>query len=129
MPKSKQRKGTTENGRLYLKLRSGTWLLIKGHGTTTPASGTRVVGLIGESLDGEPMVRNEKIDTIYISAFKITRYLLKILEEEIKGTLLALPVTKDTYKIEIYGAPKNYVNKLIKLAEEMKALKIPKKKV
>jgi len=129
MPKSKQKKSTMGNGKLYLKLRSGTWLLIKGRGAVAPISGARVFGLIGESIDGEPMVGDEKNSTIYVSAFRITRYLLKILEEGIKGTLLALPVTKETYKLEIYGAPKNYVNKLIRIAEEMKALKIPKKKV
>ena len=129
MPRTKQKRGTRENGKLYLRLGSGTWLLIKGRGAIAPVSGARVFGLIGESIDGEPMVGDEKISTIYISAFRITRYLLKVLEEGIKGTLLVLPVTKETYKLEIYGAPKNYVNKLIKIAEEMKALKIPKKKV
>lgn len=128
MVKTKKERKNVE-GRLYLKLRNGTWLLIKRRGTIVPLSGARVFGLIGESIEGEPSIECEKIDTIYISAFRITRYLLRILEEGVKGTLLALPVTKETYKLEVCNAPKNYVNKLIKIAEEMNALKILKKKV
>lgn len=128
MVKTKKERKNVE-GRLYLKLRNGTWLLIKRRGAIIPLSGTRVFGLIGESVEDELNIECEKIGTIYISAFRITRYLLRILEEGVKGTLLVLPVTKETYKLEVCGAPKNYVNKLIKIAEEMNALKILKKKV
>ncbi len=124
-----KRKARNGSGRLYLKLRSGTWLLIKGRGSFAPVSSSRIFGLVGESIDGEPSIDLDKTDTLYISAFKITRYLLKILEEGLEAVVIASPVTRETYKVEVYGGSRKYVEKLRKIAEELKALKIPRKKV
>ncbi len=116
---------------LYVKLPSGLWIRVKAR-VRKPENvgpGVRVFGLIGESLDGEPSVNGDPAGSFYVSAFRVTKYIIAVLDEGIEGDIVVKPVTRETYKVEIYGAPRRYVERLKEIAEELKALKTLKKKI
>ncbi len=112
---------------IYVKLLSG-WIKIKGKlRSPTKKSSKAIFSLIGESIDEPTDNEDEAIGTIYVSAYKITKYILKLLDEDIDGKIIVKPLTKETYEVTLYNSSNNTLNKLKRIAEEMKALKQPKK--
>jgi hypothetical protein len=119
---------------IYVKLPSGIWIRIKGKIGRIISSKTRgkqgiSYTLLGESLDDEPIISDEPVMKYYISSTRVTKYIVKLLDETKtrKYILLIKPVTKETYEVIIYGDREEAV-KTYTLAEELKILKKPPKK-
>ncbi len=118
---------------IYVKLPSGTWVRIIGKIERI----IRVRGrkrerqvishtLVGESIENKPDIPGKTATTFYISSSSVTKYLMKILEYNIDKPVVFEPFTPEVYRVKIYD--KNVAIKLVKLAEEMKIIRHPKKK-
>lgn len=124
---------------IYVKLPSGTWVKIQGKlerlvrvsrkGKGKPKT-TVAYTLIGKSLDNPPQRPSGVHEKIYVSSIRITKLLIKLLDEiKIdKEIIFVWPRTKETYVIEIYYPRRVIVDKIRKLAEELKILKQIKEK-
>ncbi len=124
---------------IYVKLPSGTWVKIEGKlerlvrvtrkGKGKPKT-TVAYTLIGKSLDNPPQRPSGVHEKIYVSSSRITKLLIKLLDE-IKidrEVIFVWPRTKETYVIEIYYPRRVTVDEIRKLAEELKILKQIKEK-
>lgn len=124
--------------RIYVKLPTGIWVEIKGKlkrvvATRTKSGKTRRAvsySLIGESLDNEPKIKGSPAGTFYISSTRVTKYILKILDEEVSNTVVIVvkPLTKEVYEINVYNASRKVIDKIKGIAEEMKIVRQPPKK-
>lgn len=124
--------------RIYIKLPTGIWVEIKGKLKRVIASKTKSgktrrtisYSLIGESLDDEPKIRGTPTNTFYISSTRVTKYILKILDEEMLSTVIIVikPITKEIYEVNVYNATNKIIDKIKGIAEEMKIVRQPSRK-
>ncbi len=124
---------------IYVKLPSGTWVKIQGKlerlvrtsrkGRGKPKTSVAYT-LIGKSLDNPPKKPSGVPERIYVSSSRITKLIIKLLDEiKIdKEIILVWPRTKETYVIEIYYPRRAIVDRIRKLAEELKILRQIKEK-
>ncbi|ABN69658.1 hypothetical protein Smar_0551 [Staphylothermus marinus F1] len=120
---------------IYVKLPTGIWVRIKGKISRTVVSrtkGKRSISytLLGESIDNPPEINSDPQAKYYISATRVTKYILRLLDEtnSSKYIMIIKPVTKETYEVLIHGNSVE-ARKAHKIAEEMNILKQPPKKV
>ncbi len=119
--------------RIYVRLPTGIWVEIKGKLKRVVATKTRHAvsySLIGESLDDEPKIKGTPIEKFYISSTRVTKYILKILDEEIPSNVVLVikPLAKEVYEVDIYNASRRVIDKIKGIAEEMKIIRQPPKK-
>ncbi len=114
---------------IYIKLPSG-WIRVKtriGYEIGDVVKRMRyrrvpILGLIGEGVEEEP-IGDKIVGRLYISAYRITKYITRVLDERVSGLVIIKPITKETYELTLYDSTKNYLKKLEKIAEELNALK------
>ncbi len=120
--------------KIIIKLPSGTWLRITGKlkrvvkvsGKSKKRRQAVSYTLIGESLDRPPRMSSEPVDVFYVSSGSITKYILRILDEDIKGTIIIEPLNPSVYTVKIYK-DKITASRIKKIAEEMKIVRHPRK--
>ncbi len=124
---------------IYVKLPSGTWVKIQGKLERLVRASRKGKGkmktsvaytLIGKSLDNPPQRPSGVHERIYVSSSRITKLLIKLLDEiKIdKEIIFVWPRTKETYVIEIYHPRRVIVDRIRRLAEELKILRQIKEK-
>lgn len=120
--------------KIILKLPSGTWLQITGKlkrvvkvsGKSRKRRQAVSYTLIGESLDRPPRINSEPVVVFYVSSGSITKYILRILDENIKGTIVIEPLNPSVYTVRIYK-DKSTALRIKEIAEEMKIVRHPRK--
>ncbi|ADI31382.1 hypothetical protein [Staphylothermus hellenicus] len=120
---------------IYVKLPTGIWVRIKGKISRTIVSRNKSkrsisYTLLGESIDKPPKTNNDPQAKYYISATRVTKYILRLLDETrtSKYIMIIKPITKEKYEVLIYGNSAE-ARKAHKIAEEMNILKQPPKKI
>jgi hypothetical protein len=116
---------------IYVKLPTGIWVRITGKMERIVKSRRKErqaisYTLVGESLDGKPGVKGRASTVFYISSSSATKYIIKILDYKIDKPVIIEPVSIEVYKVRVYD--RDLGVKLRKIAEEMKIIRIPKKK-
>ncbi len=115
---------------VYVKLSSG-WIRVKESVRRPVSTSSRksktslkgfLFGLIGEGVDGEPKGSRE-IGRLYISAYKVTKYIMRVVAGKVDGVVVLKPVTRETYELVLYDSTKKYLKKLEDIANELNALK------
>ena len=117
---------------IYVLLPSGRWVWVKGKMIRVIVSGTRrsnvAHSMVGETLEEEPRLGSPTA-SFYVSSTKVSRYIMRLLDEELDATLVIRPVMKSLYRVEVYGGGRKAVSRLREIAESMKALRVPKKRL
>ncbi len=121
---------------LYVKLPSGTWMKITGKlkRVVRVASRSKKGGrrqsisytLIGESLDSKPAVQGRARNVFYITSGSVTKYILRLLDEEFDAKVFIEPHGIEVYKVRVYGG-KDAAALLMKIAHEMNIVRHPRK--
>ncbi len=120
---------------IYVKLPSGTWMKITGKlKRVINVSRSKKTGkkqavsytLIGESLDSKPHMIGRPISTFFISSGSVTKYILRLLDEEFNAKILIEPISLEVYRVRVYGGKKD-AEKVYSIAEEMKIVRHPRK--
>ncbi len=124
---------------IYVKLPSGTWVKIEGKLERLVRASRKKQGkvktvvaytLIGSSIDNPPEKPGGEPEKIYVSSSRITKLIIKMLDEiKIdKEVIIVRPRSKETYIIEIYNPRKTTVDKIRRLATDLKILRQIKEK-
>ena len=114
---------------IYVKLPSGQWIRIKGKISRViiiKSKGKKSISfsLIGESIDKPPEPTSSNPEKLYISSFRVTKYILRLLDETNpkKYLIIIKPITKETYQLIMQGNSEE-IEKAKRIAEEMKLVK------
>ncbi len=122
-------------GEIYVKLPSGTWMKITGklkrvinisRSKKTGRKQSISYTLIGESLDSKPRVNGRPTASFYVSSGSVTKYILRLLDEELDAKILIEPVNLEIYRVRVYGN-KSDAGRIYSIAEEMKIVRHPRK--
>ncbi len=119
--------------RIYVLLPSGRWVWVKGKMVRVVSTGSRRASvahsMVGETLDEQPRPQGRPVSVFYISSTKVSRYIIRLLDEDVDGIMVITPVTKSIYCVELYGFTRRDVARVKEIAESMKALRAIKKKL